>query len=215
METVNHVLGSHKGSRIKELKVDTFNTKGDDYYKEWFEFALTKEAMNHIKGSGLGQTSNQILLHGLKYLKELSLLRIRLTDQDFDLLVNNCPVLESLSIHSSVLEHVSIVGHSKLKHLHLFQPWSLRSLEIRDAINLVSFKCNGLLDRQCELQLSNIPKLVKLGYSECWSDVPHAELFLRMPSCISDQLHSIHLSTTDGVVCQVLSPSHSIIIIIK
>lgn len=141
METVNHVLGSHKGSRIKELKVDTFNTKGDDYYKEWFEFALTKEAMNHIKGSGLGQTSNQILLHGLKYLKELSLLRIRLTDQDFDLLVNNCPVLESLSIHSSVLEHVSIVGHSKLKHLHLFQPWSLRSLEIRDAINLVSFKC--------------------------------------------------------------------------
>lgn len=205
---VNHVLDSHRGSVIKELKVETHSSKGGLFFKKWSEFALTKEAqiiemkmnMDHSTRAHFDQLSNQILLHGLKYIKQVSFSVVVLTDKDFNLLVNNCLVLESLSIEVPFnLVHVSIVGHSKLKHINLTTVWSLESLEIRDVLSLVSLRLYDLSSKS-ELQLSNIPKLTKLDFRENFSSIPHAELFARrLSSCIRHQLQSLHLSTTDDV----------------
>ncbi|XP_047952473.1 F-box/FBD/LRR-repeat protein At5g53840-like [Salvia hispanica] len=185
---VNHVLNSHKGRRIKELRVD--RAEG---HERWFEFALTKKAERiHIAEVGIEFHG---LPNGLQCLKELSLSSIEITDQDLKLLVSNCLVLECLAIkYSTRCENVSIVGHSKLKHLNFTYLRRIRSIMIHDLISLVSLTCYEL-GSGCSVQLSYIPKLTKLDLRDSRNRLMHVEFLAGMPSCIRDQLKLLRLSS--------------------
>ncbi|KAH6799827.1 hypothetical protein C2S52_000291 [Perilla frutescens var. hirtella] len=205
---IAHVLDSHRGSRVKLLKVKLHMYKAS--FHKCLEFALTKEAeivdMKNSSSHGgclFPLTSNlniiRLLHAGVKSLKDLTLSNIHMNDQDFDLLVSSSLALESLSIKYlyESLENVKIIGHSKLKHLGLFRVRKLKSIGIHDVINLVSLKlCE--LPRDCALQLSNIPNFIKLDFREFLDgDLQKNDFFARMPSCIRDQLQLFHFSTSD------------------
>ncbi|KAL1540593.1 hypothetical protein AAHA92_24924 [Salvia divinorum] len=195
---VDCVLNLHRGGRIKELEVDMFGHDGGNF-ERWFEFAMTKKVERiHIVmhyDSPFVRLPYTITSHGLECLKDLYLSHIQMTDQDFELLVSNCVALERLTLRLSFkLEHVSIVGLSKLKHLNLFYLLGARSLVIRDAINLVSLTIHEL-GRGCTVQLCNTPNLTKLDFKERFDRLSHVDLLDGMPSCIRNQLRSLRLST--------------------
>ncbi|KAL1532618.1 hypothetical protein AAHA92_32605 [Salvia divinorum] len=117
-----------------------------------------------------------------------------MTDQDLQLLLSNCIALESLKLVFALnLENVSIVGHTKLKHLNLTY-LKADSIVIRDAISLVSFALHGVRD-ECSLQLSNTPKLTELSFEELFPLNLLDALLTGMTSCMRDQLRTMHLST--------------------
>ena len=119
-----------------------------------------------------------------------------MTDQDFELLVTNCCALECLRIGACTnLKNVSIVGHTKLKHVTLSCARYVESIVIGDATNLISLTLYDL-GIGCAVQLSNIPKLTKLNFEESFNLHMLAELLVKIPSCVHDQLQLLRLSTT-------------------
>ena len=192
---VEHILNSHKGDRIEEFRLDML--AGGKFVK-WFEFALTKKAetirivIPHRNPAFHGLTNT----NGLACLKDLYLSHIQMTDQDFEFLVSNCPVLECLTISICYkLENIAIVGLSKLKHLNLSFLWGLRSIAICETVSLVS-----LTSREwrigCSVHLHNIPKLTKLDIGDNSQNmVTHIDFITGMSSCIRDQLQLLRLSS--------------------
>ncbi|XP_047954122.1 F-box/FBD/LRR-repeat protein At1g51370-like [Salvia hispanica] len=199
LSMIDHVLDSHRGTKIKELVVDLDYLECEKFEK-WFEFALTKKAE---KICLRGWNNNKVpilrlpITDGMKCLKDLYLGNgIKLTDQDFELLVSNCLALECLIIEVSFsLKNVSIVGHSKLKHVKLLYARRVESIVICDAISLVSLTLHNL-SAGCAFKLSNSPKLTKLNYQENHNVLMLAELLVRIPSSIRNQLQRLRLSTT-------------------
>ncbi|KAG6402397.1 hypothetical protein SASPL_134590 [Salvia splendens] len=193
---VQHVLDSHRGSRIKEFRLCM--SKGL-YFERWFEFAVSKKAeIIHLSGKHdidyealflrLPNTNN-----GFECLKDLYLHKSRMTEQDLKLLLSNCIALESLKLDFPFkLDNVSIVGHTKLKHLSL-TCLVADSIVIQDAISLVSLKLYVLIDR-FSMQLSNTPKLTQLYFEEHFPLKLFDELLTRMPACMRNQLQIMHLS---------------------
>ena len=174
-------------------------------FESWLKFALTKKAeIIHITMYGYKDLDLEFLRHpsmnnGLQSLKDLSLCGLKLTDQDFELLVSNFIALESLTIKSSLdLKNVSIVGLSKLKHLNLSYFMGVDTIVIHDNTSLVSLTLYHLRSG-CIVQLSNTPKLTKLNFHKRFGQVMLAELLDGMPSCIRDQLQVMHLSTSVDV----------------
>ncbi|KAG6402398.1 hypothetical protein SASPL_134591 [Salvia splendens] len=175
---------------------------GGGNFENWFEFALTKKAeIIHLTGVVILDYEGLFLRlpnknNGFECLKNLYLSHSKMTDRDFELLISNCLVLECLAIVLSIkLKNVSIVGHSKLKHLNLSFLWGIRSIMIRDAINLLSLTCCEWRIG-CSVQLSNIPKLSKLDVrDDIRNKVTHVQLLDGMPSCICDQLQLLRLSS--------------------
>ncbi|XP_047954118.1 F-box/LRR-repeat protein At3g03360-like [Salvia hispanica] len=160
---VTRVLHLHRGGRIKEFRLCMSRCfkYGMD---KWFEFALSKKAeIIHLRGHPyidypyidykalflrLRNTNN-----GFECLKDLCLLGPGMTDQDLKLLLSNCIALESLKLeYPFELENVSIVGHTKLKHLNLSYLKAC-SIVIPNAISLVSLTLRILNDR-CSMQLT-------------------------------------------------------------
>ena len=191
---VNHVLNSHRGNKIKEFRLEIFDC-GKFEIERWFEFALTKQAeIIHIlpPPCAFHRLPNT---NSLRCLKELSLIDIQMTDEYFNFMVSNCLALECLTIkHPGKLENVSIVGLSKLKHLNLSTLWEVKSIVIRDVVNLVSLTCCEWRSG-CSVQLSNIPKLTKLDLRDCRNSLMQVEFLAQMPSCIQGQLQLLRLSS--------------------
>lgn len=135
---------------------------------EWFEFALSKKAeIIHLRGNPYidYKALSLRLRNGFECLKDLCLHHPVMTDQDLKLLLSNCIALQSLELkYAFKLENVSIVGHTKLKHLNLTYLIA-QSIVIRDAISLVSFTLRILTNKQ-SVQLSNTPKLTQLYFEE-------------------------------------------------
>ncbi|KAL1540382.1 F-box/FBD/LRR-repeat protein-like protein [Salvia divinorum] len=199
---VDHVLESHRGSRIKELVVDMYDHDHRGYnghFEKWFDFALTKKAeIIHLDSVHQRHECPFLRLtnpNGLKCVKDLYLSEVTMTDQDFELLVSNCLSLECFTIESpSELSTVSIVGLSKLKYVNLSDIWEVESIVICDVISLVSLKLYNL-SVGCVFQLSNIPKLAKLDFQESCTQLMLAEFLAKIPSRIHDQLQLMRLST--------------------
>ncbi|KAL1540605.1 hypothetical protein AAHA92_24933 [Salvia divinorum] len=199
---IDCVVNSNRVTRIKMFRVDMCGFEEIGRFESWFEFAVTKKAESiHLVGVQQLRLNGPFLrlpnTNGLDCLKDLYLCYIKMTDQDFELLVSNCPVLECLEIESCrELGNVSIVGHSKLKFVKFSDIIPLKSIVIRDAISLVSlmFHC---LERECVFQLSNIPLLTKLDFRESGYKVKLAELLPGISSCIRDQLQLMSLSTSN------------------
>ncbi|XP_047953624.1 uncharacterized protein LOC125199668 isoform X2 [Salvia hispanica] len=110
-----------------------------------------------------------------------------MTDQDLKLLLSNCIALESLELkYAFGLENVSIVGHTKLKHLNLTY-LKAHSFVIRDTISLVSLTLRILIDGRSvqltcirdQLQIMHITAKVRTECEKSWVDlvnVKHLEL---------------------------------------
>ena len=83
LDNVNHVLNSHKGSRIKEFRFDVYRCGMFDEIGRCFEFALTRKAeIIHISPSH--HTFHRLPdRNGLKCLKDLSLINNEMTGQYF------------------------------------------------------------------------------------------------------------------------------------
>ena len=195
---INHVLNSHRGRRIKELVVDMHIYECGNFEK-WFEFALAKKA-EIIRLCGRLHDEGPFLrlpiTNGTECLKDLYLGCIKMTDQDFELLISNCLALECLRIRSSIeLQNVSIVGHSKLKHVSLLYVLEVESIVIRGATSLISLAIN-YLNTRCVVQLSNIPKLTKLNFEDSPNTLLLINLLVQISSCLRDQLQLICFSTS-------------------
>ncbi|GFP93925.1 putative F-box/LRR-repeat protein at1g56400 [Phtheirospermum japonicum] len=111
--------------------------------------------------------------------------------------------LSNLTIEfSKRLINVSVVGQgallNRLKHLDISYAENLKSIEIRDMINLISFKCYG--DRlKYALRLDNLPKLTEFNTRE-YRDHTLAEVLPTIPSCIHDQLRVLKVWTTPPLI---------------
>ncbi|XP_047958932.1 F-box protein At4g09920-like isoform X2 [Salvia hispanica] len=211
---VTRVLRLHRGGRIKEFRMcmsGCFNYE----IVEWFEFALSKKAeIIHLRGIRYIDYEALFLRlrnknNGFECLKDLCLLDPLMSDQDLELLLSNCIALESLELKNALmLENVSIVGHTKLKHLNLTY-LKVHSIVIRDAISLVSLTLRILFNRH-SVQLSNTPKLTQL-YLEAFFPIKLLdELLTGMPACIRDQLQIMHITAKVTSICElpILPPSH-------
>lgn len=100
------------------MKIAMVSSEGANFDK-WVEFALTRGAevvdfrTRHIgvvwEGYSLG-LSNLTWTNGSRFLKELRLSLVIVTDLDFDLLVNNFLALESLTVDLSTpyLRNISV-----------------------------------------------------------------------------------------------------------
>ncbi|XP_047958931.1 FBD-associated F-box protein At2g26860-like isoform X1 [Salvia hispanica] len=203
---VTRVLRLHRGGRIKEFRMcmsGCFNYE----IVEWFEFALSKKAeIIHLRGIRYIDYEALFLRlrnknNGFECLKDLCLLDPLMSDQDLELLLSNCIALESLELKNALmLENVSIVGHTKLKHLNLTY-LKVHSIVIRDAISLVSLTLRILFNRH-SVQLSNTPKLTQL-YLEAFFPIKLLdELLTGMPACIRDQLQIMHITAKVTSICE-------------
>ena len=203
---VDHVLNSHRGTKIKEFSL--LMSKGRNF-ERWFEFALSKKAESiHLRGYHridykalflrLPNTNN-----GFECLKDLYLYHSRMTEQDFELLLSNCIALESLKFEFPIdMKNVSIVGHNKLKHLDLSYS-RVDSIVIRDAISLVSLTMYGL-HSECSVQINNTPNLTGLYVGDDIFLKLLYKLLTGMPSCVRDQLQIMHLSIEISNMSQVI-----------
>ncbi|KAH6761653.1 hypothetical protein C2S52_019086 [Perilla frutescens var. hirtella] len=203
---INHVLDSHKGGTLKEIRVHAYNLEGANIEK-WFKFALAKEVeiidihMKHVTYysnaySGhysLQQANFNLMGQALNFLKELSLSSIDVNGDEIKLLLSKFPSLESLSIaRSKTLRNISIVG-SKLKHLDISSTRDIELIEIDNVVNLVSLRFYKMIVG-FRLILNNVPKLIK--FSMCDSVVGTcARILSRMPSSILDQLRTLKILT--------------------
>ncbi|KAL1547648.1 putative FBD-associated F-box protein [Salvia divinorum] len=198
---IDQVLKSHKGSHIKEFRLDARIYTGE--FESWFEFAIAKNAeIVHISICPRELYHRLPNANGLECLKELSLSNIHMTDQDFGHLVSNCVALERLALSYVGWRNVSIVGLSKLKHLNLSYLWGTATIVIRDLISLVSLRCcewSGkgidMWINEFSVQLSNIPKLTKLELRNHRYQLGHIEFLAGLPSCMRDQLQLLLLSS--------------------
>ncbi|XP_042016754.1 uncharacterized protein LOC121764797 [Salvia splendens] len=131
------VLRLHRGGRIKEFRL-CMSRRFKFGIDKWFEFALSKKAeIIHLRGNPYIDYKALFLRlrNGFECLKDLCLHDPVMTDQDFKLLLSNCIALESLELQYALkLENVSIVAHTKLKHLNLSY-LKAQSIVIRHAIS--------------------------------------------------------------------------------
>ncbi|KAK6140818.1 hypothetical protein DH2020_025435 [Rehmannia glutinosa] len=222
INTVNYILDSHKGSRVKEFRVHMHCLEGANI-ERWIEFALARKVeifdlqMHYLVGarrghyslglSNLIRTNSGQLLPDLKCLRIMSLSAVHVNDAEVELLLSTSPLLESLSIElSDGLTNVLIVGHSLLlKHLGITYAANLQSIEICNMMNLVSLRCYGLPSTYV-LRLSNVPKLIEFDTSDQRGNTLE-QVLPRIPSCILDQLRLLKLST-QTIFIQYTSPTY-------
>ncbi|KAL7115913.1 hypothetical protein ACP275_04G210600 [Erythranthe tilingii] len=168
--------------------------------ERWLDFAFSKQVQTihlHINTVHLRvpfSYSNFTSIN--KTLKEISLNGIDLDDEGLRLLLSNFIALERLSIkRSDKLSDVHILGDyliaPKLKHLSISACWDIKSIEIRDMMNLESLRFYHLRLIDYELVLENLPRLVELD-TNCRK--VGIEILTR-GNVISEQLVKLKLST--------------------
>ncbi|GFP93145.1 F-box protein at3g03040 [Phtheirospermum japonicum] len=187
--------------------------------ESWLEFALDRQVkiidIRVCKMKITLNLSNLIgrPLPGLKCLKQLYFHGVHVDDLEVQLLLSNFPLLESLTIEfSRRLRNVLVVGHGmilKLKRLDISYAEYLESIEIRDMVNLVSFKCYGHRSRYV-LRLGNLPKLIEFSTSEEHAKNTLAVVLPTIPSYIHDQLRLLKVWTHPPLI-QTHLPAYELI----
>ncbi|XP_060667863.1 putative FBD-associated F-box protein At5g38570 [Ziziphus jujuba] len=145
-----------------------------------------------------GNTTSSFVFPSNKFLKILSLDCVQVSQEVLESLLSKYPLLERLEVlHSDALINLRIRGPSlALKHLKLKNCYNVESIEICDAVNLVSFQyCNchdPLDDPPLRLVLRNAPKLVNVDISLFNVNYLH-HAFATILCCIS-HLQILHLA---------------------
>ncbi|GFQ03023.1 putative F-box/LRR-repeat protein at3g58880 [Phtheirospermum japonicum] len=225
VSAINKTLDSYRGNGVlEEFRVEMHYVKGANI-ERWLEFALDRQVkivdirMCKMKITGGFYTLNLLNLigrplPGFKCLKQLYFHGVHVDDLEVQLLLSNFPLLESLTIEFSTrLRNVSVVGNGmilKLKRLDISYAGYLKSIEIRDMINLISFKCYGHQSRYV-LRLSNLPKLIEFSISEEHAKNTLAVLLPTIPSYIHDQLRLLKVWIPHPHLIQTHLPAYELI----
>ncbi|XVF62173.1 hypothetical protein PTKIN_Ptkin08bG0195700 [Pterospermum kingtungense] len=175
IEWVNKVLTSHNGPTIDEFRVffDLNERKCKRYLNRWIKFALEKS----VRRLELNLThSDGLYIHGvymltlpflqnckLDSLTSLSLNTVEVTQEVVEYILSCCPLLECLSMVTSIsLVNLKVSGPTvKLKHLKIIGCHSVQRIEI-SALSLVSFKFWGSGAR---INFNDVPSLVEASFS--------------------------------------------------
>lgn len=210
---VNHAMDSYKnGMHVSNaFRVDMPSLLGDGFDK-WLEFALSRKVeiidLRLDSYTTYGHSANYVFIidlvprmckHSLLNVKILSLTLIYLDDQDIGLILSNFAFLEILSIYSpgvfegKRLVNPRMVGHCKLTHLNISDVSTVKCVEARDMINLVSLKLYRDLPLLDDLLIDSVPNLVRLEIND---DRSHMVLpnILDKISCVGHQLLHLKLS---------------------
>ncbi|KAJ9539827.1 hypothetical protein OSB04_026333 [Centaurea solstitialis] len=196
MSWVDHIIHQHKSPTVDEFKIrfglDENATAAID---KWIKYAISKNVQtlelalvrshgtcghhcfpNKIfdrkRGSSLKRHSFNDPLMEIKFLKSLILRFVDVDDDGIKIILNNCLVLEHLSIvYSCKLVKPEIRGKGLvLKNLDIESCSQLESVEICDS-NIVFFNCLGA--SSVTLRFDNLQKLEKICIDKrhSWKDV--------------------------------------------
>ncbi|KAJ9539828.1 hypothetical protein OSB04_026334 [Centaurea solstitialis] len=182
---VDHVIHQHKSPTIDKFQIDFgLDENAKVAIDKWIKYAISKNVQtlelylarndatwgnycfpNKIFDTTCGSLLNpnpfNDLVKEIKFLKSLILKRVDVDDQGVKKILNNCPVLEHLSVMGS-RKLVKLEIHGKglaLKNLDIKVCFGLKSVEIRDS-NIVFFNCFGA--SSITLRFDNLQKLEKI-----------------------------------------------------
>ncbi|XP_057808100.1 putative F-box/FBD/LRR-repeat protein At4g13965 [Salvia miltiorrhiza] len=121
IEIVNSVLQSHKSPSLKEFRISLYaNESAQCAVAKWLEFGISRQ-VEKLELDLQCQDSKVCLpqnLIGFKSLKSLCLKYFKVSGQAIDSLLRNCPLLEELYIHSSILTSDIVVCGTALALKH-------------------------------------------------------------------------------------------------
>lgn len=199
-KSIDHMLDSHKGNRVKEFRVDMHWVKGGANIDKWLQFAVAKQAEIIALCMKHGGNRYPLQLHKLlivvggsprpRVLRELSLSGV---DVDVELLLSSFPLLERLSLAAcwKKLRKVSMVGLAALKHVAICGAPYLELVEIEDMMSLVSLRLSHLAS-PFMVRMNNAPKLVELSTLDGFNcSVP--QMFARISPSIRAQLLTLKI----------------------
>ncbi|KAH7541857.1 hypothetical protein FEM48_Zijuj02G0011900 [Ziziphus jujuba var. spinosa] len=210
IKLVNNVIEKHNHKAELERFRVCFDLSGRNSSSiiKWIRFATRKRVrVLELKffecGCPRNTTSSFVfpskIIKHLKFLKVLSLVCVHVSQEVLESLLSKCPLLERLEVvHSDTLINLRVRGPSlALKHLKLKYCFNVKSIEICDAINMVSFYCDchePLKDPPLRLVLRNVPKLANVDISLCNVNYLH-HAFAALSCCVSYlQILQLHLA---------------------
>ncbi|KAH7541958.1 hypothetical protein FEM48_Zijuj02G0022400 [Ziziphus jujuba var. spinosa] len=198
---VNSIINQHdehNGGLIERLRIAfDLSHKSSSSLNGWIHFAMENGVqiidLELLEGGGLRGIStpytfpSNLEFNKFKSLKVFRSISIEVCQEVLESLLGNCPLLERLEVMDSyALTSLKVVGPSlALKHLKLSHCFKMESLEICDALNLVSFYFKY---PRIRLILRNVPKLVDV-YLHSYK----LHSTFTMLSCCVSQLHILQL----------------------
>ncbi|XP_048325113.2 putative F-box/LRR-repeat protein At4g15060 isoform X2 [Ziziphus jujuba] len=198
---VNSIINQHdehNGGLIERLRIAfDLSHKSSSSLNGWIHFAMENGVqiidLELLEGGGLRGIStpytfpSNLEFNKFKSLKVFRSISIEVCQEVLESLLGNCPLLERLEVMDSyALTSLKVVGPSlPLKHLKLSHCFKMESLEICDALNLVSFYFKY---PRIRLILRNVPKLVDV-YLHSYK----LHSTFTMLSCCVSQLHILQL----------------------
>ncbi|KAF3443963.1 hypothetical protein FNV43_RR13653 [Rhamnella rubrinervis] len=212
IDWVNCVINQHVGD-IHRFRVyfdldDTFASTIDS----WIMFAIKNRVqvleLELLQFGALRVVSPCYILSqqifekekDFKSLKVLNLKSVGVTGEVIDYLLSKCTLLERLTVHgSSSLVNLRVVGPSlALKHIELNHCKRIKSIEICDAKQLVSFHCSCFeVEPMVKLVIRNVPMLVDVYISSplcSGRGIDYLGLCCTVLSCCISQLRILHLN---------------------
>ncbi|KVI09942.1 hypothetical protein Ccrd_011660 [Cynara cardunculus var. scolymus] len=172
---------------VKTLELDLRHKNGIISYG-WRNYVFPNKIFDRKCGSSLKRQSSNFparpyaSVMEIKFLKTLILKCVDVNDEGLKKILNNCPVLEHLSIHGSC-HMVKAKIHGKglaLKTLEIRSCVGLESIEICDS-NLVSFTLKG---SPITIRVDNLQKLEKISIGEGYSWKKINRLFSEISCCV-------------------------------
>ncbi|GFP93081.1 fbd-associated F-box protein at3g52670, partial [Phtheirospermum japonicum] len=127
--------------------------------------------------------------NSLKFLRELSLKSVDVTDKDVEFFLRSCPLLEHLVIDYALkILNLNICGALALKHLEILYCFHVKSIKV-SAPNLTSLRVTSVE----ALLLENVPKLVEV-YVCCGHEEVYAHKLVPALHCCLSQLEILMLN---------------------
>lgn len=176
---INNVLDSHEGALLEEFSLSfPFHKHFKRKIDKWLKFVASKKKVEILQiYLSLSKNEHRRYTFPFKFitspssnlspffgLKVLALNDVDVDNRAVNFFISNCPLLEKLSIHHSLLlKNLKIVGPSclKLKNLEICHCDKLDFVKIQN-VNLVSFKYAG---RKINLLLENVASILSTDFN--------------------------------------------------
>ncbi|KAM7249703.1 hypothetical protein ACFE04_019862 [Oxalis oulophora] len=176
VEWVNHVLQSHQGGTMEQLRI-VFDLQKRSYQKidEWFQLALVKNVhsieldLTSFVSPNNPSTCYEFPIRSRSHcgLKTLVLKHVDISGHALQTLVDNCPNLEELDIAFSMSLKVLHLSSPTLKHLTFTPRLGFGPMDIKiSAPNLLFFSWIGV--KKSKLVFEDVPKLQCMTLQGYW-----------------------------------------------
>ncbi|XP_071712131.1 F-box protein At4g09920-like isoform X2 [Rutidosis leptorrhynchoides] len=190
---VNSVIRSYNKPTLGGFRIRyAFKPNHQHFIYDCIEFAVNKKVefleldfMNQFsflfsRGEGYDVFKSRVVV--LPYLKKLILKGVLVREEAFEAFLMNSPLVETISIcDSPYLYSVHVNGRQSpnLKHLKIMDNFSVRSVNLSDLNNLVSFTCRN--SDRADFCLAHLPNLKEINLQFGRFDIHN--VFIQMSSC--------------------------------